>query len=236
MAENLQENIEKSKRKPPMSWTAQHEEMLLREILTWEPFNHKLGSTGRGESWKMIAETLNSLDNPKFTVTHRSVREKYANLEKEHKKKMADEERASGDSPEGLTDKEKALDEIVQRFADIELSTEKNRQVSAKAIEKERASAVEVRKQAMETYSETKRRSEDESPTSSSKGGKRRRSSDDTMLYLRDKMEMDRAFRDRELKVAETRENTMQQLLVQQQQQNQAMLALLLNQNNSGAQ
>ena len=219
-----------------MNWTAQHEEMLSREILTWEPFNHKSGSPGRGEAWKMIAETLNSLDNPKFTVTHRSVREKYAYLEKEHKKKMADEEKASGDSPDDLTDKEKALDEIVQRFADIELSTEKNRQASAKAIEKERASAAEVRKQAMETYAETKRRNEDESPTSSSKGGKRRRSSDDTMLYLREKMDMDREFRDRELKIAETRENTMQQLIIQQQQQNQAMLALLLNQNNYGAQ
>ena len=44
-------------------------------------------------------------------------------------------------------------------------------------------------------------------------------------------MEMDREFRDRELKIAETRENTMQQLIVQQQQ-NQAILALLLKQNN----
>ena len=58
-----------------MNWTAQHEEMLLHEILRWEPFNQKLGSPGRGEPWKMIAETLNSLDNPKFTVTQRSVRE-----------------------------------------------------------------------------------------------------------------------------------------------------------------
>ena len=33
-----------------MIWTAQHEEILLREILTYEPFNHKSVTVQRGES------------------------------------------------------------------------------------------------------------------------------------------------------------------------------------------
>ena len=65
-----------------MIWTAQHEEILLREILTYESFNHKSGTVQRGESWKLIVESLNSLDEPKYTVTHRSVREKYTVMEK----------------------------------------------------------------------------------------------------------------------------------------------------------
>lgn len=208
-----------------MVWTEEHEELLLREILTYEPFNYKHGTVPRGEAWKMIAETLNGLIRPKFSVTQRSVREKYTTLEKEHKKKMSDEEKASGINPEDLTSREQALEEIIQRFADIEVASEQEKQKS----EKERQTAVEMRQQAMETHAETrKRNSTDESPTSSAKKGKSRRSSDETVKYLRDKMQVDKEFRERELQIAETRENTMQQLILQQQQQNQAMLALLL--------
>ena len=69
-----------------MNWTVIHDEMLCREILTYEPFNHKAGTKERGEAWKMIAESLNSLEKPKFTVIHRSVRERYAHLEKHYLK------------------------------------------------------------------------------------------------------------------------------------------------------
>ena len=71
-----------------MIWTAQHEKILLREILTYEPFNHKSGTVQRGESWKLIAESLNSLDEAKYTITHRSVREKYTVMEKKNIKNV----------------------------------------------------------------------------------------------------------------------------------------------------
>ena len=122
------------------------------------------------------------------------------------------------------------MDEIIRRFADIELSTELDCQNSSKAVEKERQTAAEVRKQSMETYSETKKRNANEDDSSPSSSKKRRRTPDDTYKYLREKMEMEKGFRERELKIAETRENTLQQLILQQQQQNQAMLSLLLQQ------
>ena len=59
-----------------MIWT--HQQILLREILTYEPLHHKSGTVHQGEMWKLIAETLNTLDTPKFTVNHRSVRENYS--------------------------------------------------------------------------------------------------------------------------------------------------------------
>lgn len=93
-----------------MVWTRQHEEILVREIFTYEPYNYKSGTTQRGESWKLIAETLNTLDDPKFTVTHRGVRERYALIEKNFKHKKADEEKASGIAPEEPTEFEIAME------------------------------------------------------------------------------------------------------------------------------
>ena len=44
---------------------------------------------------------------------------------------------------------------------------------------------------------------------------------------------MDQQLRERELEIAEKREQTMQNMLAQQQQQNQVMLALLMGQNST---
>ena len=51
---------------------------------------------------------------------------------------------------------------------------------------------------------------------------------DDTLAYLREKMEMDRQFKRRELRLAEQREQMMQNMLAQQQAQTQAIFSLLL--------
>ena len=107
--------------RPPMKWTSEHEELLLREIFTYEPFNFKSGSFPRGECWKLIADSLNAIDKPKFTVSHRSVREKYLSLEKEYKQKIRQEEKATGIAPKEPTEIEKALEEIISKFEDIEL-------------------------------------------------------------------------------------------------------------------
>ena len=43
--------------------------------------------------------SLNELDDPKFRVTQKSVRDHYNLLEKQQKKRMRDEKKASGISP-----------------------------------------------------------------------------------------------------------------------------------------
>ena len=88
-----------------------------------------------------------------------------------------------------------------------------------------------MRQQCMETFSDTRKRNEEIGGEPSTSKKRRRRSGDDTISYLRDKMEMDRQMKERELQYAEQRENTMQQILAQQQQQNQAILTLMLSQN-----
>ena len=212
-----------------MVWTLQHEEILVREIYTYEPYNHKSGTTQRGESWKLIADTLNTLDNPKFTVTHRAVRERYGLMEKNFKRKKADEEKATGIAPVEGTEFEVAMEDIVSKFEEIELLTLKEREENNQAAEKERETATEMRRQCMETHSETTKRKGDESATESNSNTKRtRRSGDDTLCFMREKMNIDKTLREKELEIAAKREENLQKLLDQQQKQNQAMLQLLM--------
>ena len=83
----------------------------------------------------------------------------------------------------------------------------------------------------METYADTLKRKGDDGESKKSK--KHRKSGDDTLQYLREKMEVDKALRTREIELAERREQSIEAMLQQQQQQNQFMLALLMGQSNS---
>jgi hypothetical protein len=65
-----------------------------------EPYKFKHGSRERGHCWDTIADNLNSMGGEKFIVDQRSVRDRFSKLEKNHKRKMAEEKNASGISPE----------------------------------------------------------------------------------------------------------------------------------------
>ena len=110
----------------------------------------------------MIAESLNSIENPKFTVNHRSVRERYTILEKNYVKKNNAEEKATGISPDEMSDLDKALEEIVGKFKDLEIKV-KQTQEEAENVTKDRETATEMRKKCMETYAETNKRKGEQS-------------------------------------------------------------------------
>ena len=129
---------------------------MCREILTYEPFNYKSGTVQRGESWKLIAESLNYLEDPNFTVSHRSVREKYFLLEKDYKKKNRDKENATGIAPDEPSDLEKALAQIIDKFNDIEIASTELKETNNIKTARERETAVGMRKECMETFSEKK--------------------------------------------------------------------------------
>ena len=205
-----------------MVWSSLHDEMLCREILTHEPYNYKAGTQQRGEVWKSIAESLNSLDKPIFSVNQRAVRERYTLLERSFKQNVRKEEQATGIAPDEPSDFQKAMEEIVDKMTQFEIKENNN----AKVI-KERETATEMRRQSMETYRETEKRknADGENKTNTKR---RRRSGDETVEYLREKMETERLLRERELNIAQLNAETMQKLLIQQQQQNQAMLTLLM--------
>ena len=63
-----------------MIWTEADYTMLVREILLFEEWEYRHGSPERGQAWENIAENLNKLAHPKFKVTQRSVRDRFALL------------------------------------------------------------------------------------------------------------------------------------------------------------
>ncbi len=65
----------------------QHNILYCRDIVVAvNPFQKKKGSVERGALWTQIANNLNSLVQPKFIVTQRSVREHLAILQKKYLK------------------------------------------------------------------------------------------------------------------------------------------------------
>ena len=112
-----------------MRWTEEHDILLLREILLYEPYNQRKGSVERGKVWDLLAESLNKINNPLFRVTGRSIRDHLKTLIDNFKRKEREEEKASGINPDE-TELDIALRDIIDRFNEAE--TEHSRQVTAK--------------------------------------------------------------------------------------------------------
>ena len=83
----------------------------LFEMYLFKPWKYKKGSP-RGNVWKQISAPLNDLDHPMFGVTQKSIRDHYNVLEKQQKKRLRDEEKASGISPVH-SDFEDAMENII---------------------------------------------------------------------------------------------------------------------------
>ena len=80
-----------------MKWSEEHDLMLCREVLVMEPFKYPRQSRKRGEIWgQIIAQNLNGLSLPKFTVRTQSVRDRFTFLLKKCKEKMRNEEQGPG--------------------------------------------------------------------------------------------------------------------------------------------
>ena len=179
-----------------MIWTNQHDILLCREILVEEPYKFKHGSRERGQCWDRIANALSRIEKPRFMVDQRSVRDHFMKLEKNHKRKMAAEERASGIDPEH-TELDEALQDIVERTEGAQDELAKGEERRERNAEKEKETAEDVRKRSMERLSQTRER---ESPESAKK--KRKCSSPgDTVEYLKEKSERELEIRREEIEL-----------------------------------
>ena len=83
-----------------MSWTKDHDLILCRKVANANPYMTKKGSTRRSSIWEQIADTLNNCSVPKVFVDKRSVRHHVVILVSRHKKKLRDEGKASGITPD----------------------------------------------------------------------------------------------------------------------------------------
>ena len=178
-----------------MEWSRQNDVLLCTEIRVRQSYKFKKCSNERGKIWTEIASTLNSNEEVKFHVTQRGVRERYEGLKAKYLEKIKNEEKASGISPE-VTELDSLLEEIIEKESLAESSRESDSAI--KKNEEERKIAEDLRKTAMESMGETKKRSvESEEGDTSVK--RKRRSGSDAVEYLREQAEKEIKIREEEL-------------------------------------
>ena len=181
-----------------MNWTYNHDVMLCREILVVEPFRLTHGSKERRSAWENIAMNLNGSENPKFNVDQRAVRDHFLKLERCFKRKLGEDERASGISPEHI-ELDDALEEIIEKSKAAEEELGKKSDSNGKLADSERETAVDVGKRLMERLSETQKRD-------SAEGEKKRRKENtqsDAVQYMKKKSDKQFEIREKKLELKE---------------------------------
>ena len=133
----------------------------------------------RGQAWDKVAEALNIVKQLRFHVDQRGVRERYEKLKKAYQKRMREEVRASGISPE-INVLDEAIESIVELSEVAEKEIMEAQGVKNKLSETERETAESVRKRSMERLSQTRERENLES-------SKKRRSGNGMVEYLQEK-------------------------------------------------
>lgn len=120
-------------------WKENHNILLLKEVISLEPYKFNKGSKERGQAWDKIAKNLNSIPNSGLNTTQRGVRTQYEKLMDEFHKKENKDKAASGIDSD--------YNEIDQLLNDVyEKATEAAEQMAEEAEEKEKA-AIEEKKQ-----------------------------------------------------------------------------------------
>jgi hypothetical protein len=117
-----------------MKWSEAHDIHFLKEMTYFEPWLHKKGSSERGEACPNLATRLGKCDELKFRVTQRSLRDRYLLLERRYKKKVVEEEKSSGISPE-FTELDQLMEDIVTMFEEADQAeVEKKKKVEKKLL------------------------------------------------------------------------------------------------------
>ena len=193
-------------------------------------FSFKKGSVSRGDAWDSIAEKLNQIDLPQFRIKDkRGVRERWVLLRRKFRSKIREEEAASGVVVEDLTEKEVLIEELIEREDTIKPDV--NRLSGQQKNDKDKAE--DIRKKAMESMGETKKRklsrgtTDEDQPTTSG----RKRRAQPLVDFLRENANAERELRQQELdikrKEQEKQQETIQAMMLQQQQMNQAFIAVV---------
>ena len=188
-----------------MMWTNKHNEVLVQETYLFEPWNFKRGSKQRGQVWERISDSLNQYESPKFTVNEKSVRDHYIFLEKEQKKKVREEEKASGIAPLH-TSFDDSMAAIIQHFRETDAEDQQQDAEKRGKADEETAKAVEMRKSSMETFAQSKKRKGEQEQ-------KKSKRFTGTETVLREKAELHASLKREELQLrrAELDEKEVQQ-------------------------
>lgn len=231
------EGVQNKAKREIFIWKPIHEELLLREVLVLEPYQHRQGSKEKGAAWSKIAENLVELG---MKASQRSVREKFEKLLNDFKRKEAMEQQTSGDDVE-YTERDRAMMDILERINECEMAWENKKEKE----NLEKATAEEMRKKATERFGETRRRHSEENQENEelvTPERKRRRNSDiievlkGSLEIKKKEQEQAGQLRERELALMENRlqrQEDFQRTLIEQQhqfqQQQQALTMSILN-------
>ena len=121
-----------------MRWTKDHDLILLKEILLFEPYSQRRGSPERGRVWEQITESLNGQREDKILtvkVSQRSLRDRFNVLKNNFAKWQREEERASGISPE-ISEVDECLEDIVEMFKERDENRRKEKKKKKKGPKK----------------------------------------------------------------------------------------------------
>ena len=96
--------------------TKDHDLLLVREVLTVDPYSQPKGSRERAKPWEEIALNLSAVSELLFSVSVRSVRDRVSLvLIKRHKRKVAEERKGSGIAVDEPSEFEAAIEEISEK-------------------------------------------------------------------------------------------------------------------------
>ena len=102
-----------------MRWFNMHDSFLFRELMVHETYQYKKGSSEQGKCWEAIADILNAAGYLYFKVQLSAVRDHLNVLIDSYKRKVGEEEKASGiDVSEAVIDI--ALANIIDRFKEAD--------------------------------------------------------------------------------------------------------------------
>ena len=224
-------------RTAPMYWTKEHDLLLVREVLTDDPYGQPKESRERTKLWEEIASNLNAVSVPRFSVSLRSVRDRVnLVLIKKHKKKVAEESKASGIAVDEPSEFDLGMEEICEKAEAAEKDQQMMSEEKKANVEKEKKQAENMRAKALEKVGETRKRvvSDDGSGEPEKKEKRARRSGTETIVYLKEKSEKEFKIRQEELELKKQeqcaqvkRQEEMTQQLSRQQEHQQTMFTNL---------
>ena len=203
-------------------WTTDHDVIMCREVLVCEPCKCKPRTPERGQSWESEAQQLNSIHQPSFRVTARSVRGRFTLLLTKYAQTLRMQEKVSGIEVE-QTELDSLSEEILKREKEAKNDLESKDRNKKSKVEKEKR---QQRKSGREHWREPKV----ENQENKQKTPKVRRSTAEAIDYLRERSDNEKEYRKQKLEVRKREMEVQSEKQDQARKQQQAMFTALMAQ------
>ena len=202
-----------------MRWTKDHDLILLKEIWLFEPYSQTRGNPECGHVWEQIAESFNGQRDDKilFTISQRTVRDRFNILKNNFVKRQWEGQRGSGISFE-ISEVDECSEDIIERFKERDENQRKENEERKERTTEDALKAREMKKRSLETFTESQNRNNEEITPE-----RTRNNGNDTISYLTAKYESEFNLRKTEMEIETTKTIIQQQgqllnVLVQNQQ------------------